>query len=120
METLSHEPQPTLSIVERQKSEAENFIKGEMEKLVESGKSKLEAAKIVFDTVKGQEYREEQALSKLLEYFNLRQELYQRAQEINREFPVLAAYSIELDNARNNPAANDDHFTGNLDDKFQL
>lgn len=108
METLSHEPQPIVSIVEQKKLEAAELTSRKIQELIDGGKSKVEAAKDVYESVKGHEYYEEQALAKLLEYFNLQKELDNRAVEIGTKY---GAYTVLLDGAVEVPAVNDSKYT---------
>ncbi len=91
-----------ISTIEQEKKKAGEFVKTRIQELQAEGKSKLEAVKIVYDTVKGHEYRQEQALAKLLEYFNLKEEVSNRAIEIKTQYP---AFSILVEEEY--PAAND-------------
>lgn len=100
------ETQPQLSVIEQKKREAGVFVANKLQELQKEGKSKLEAAKIIYEQVKGNDFREEQALAKLLEYFNLRNEVDNRAVEIGKEYPALSfTLQAEL------PSANDEKYS---------
>lgn len=91
METITQEQGPSLSIVEKQKEEASRFVAeriGEIKS--EKGVSILHAARQVYEEVKGEKYREEQATAKLLEFLNLQNEIVLRKKEITGTFPGLA------------------------------
>ncbi len=109
METLTQEPQPIVSIVDQRKLEAAEFTFQKIKELVDGGKSKVEAAKMVYESVKGNEYREEQALAKLLEYFNLKEEVDNRAVELKSKYPAYSAF-FDNDKVIDTPAANDAKF----------
>ena len=61
----------------------------------------LEAAKVVYEEVKGQKYREEQVAVKLLEYLEMKNELSMRGGELER---------IGLGSLVGKEALNDDKF----------
>ena len=94
------ENQPTLetkgelSIVEQKKAAAAEFIAGRVEALKqEKGLSLLASAREVYEEVKGQDYREEQAIAKLLEYLEMQNELSLRKQEIKDTFSSLSTFT---------------------------
>lgn len=109
METVTQEPQPIVSTVEQKKLEAAEFTFQKIKELVEAGKSNVEATKIVYESVKGNEFREEQALAKLLEYFNLKEEVDNRAVELKSTYPAYSAF-FDNDEVIDTPAANDARF----------
>ncbi len=103
MEQVVHlEVEPQLSTIEQQKREAGVFVANKLKELQQEGKSKLEAAKMIYDEIKGNDFRKEQALAKLLEYFNLREDVDNRAIEIGTEYPALSVMLLE-----EQPVAND-------------
>lgn len=87
METINQEQTPTLSIIEQQKEIAGEFVANRIEVIKqEKNIGTLEAAKLVYEEVKGEKYREEQAIAKLLEFLNLQNELGLREEEIKRTY----------------------------------
>jgi hypothetical protein len=91
MESINQEKGPSLSIVEQKKGEASKFIAGRIEEVKsEKGISILDAARQVYEEVKGQDYRKEQAAVKLLELLNLQNDIALREKEITGAFPALS------------------------------
>lgn len=94
METINQEQTPTLSTVEQQKEVAGEFVANRIEDMKqERNIGTLEAAKLVYEEVKGQNYREEQAAAKLLEFLNLQNELDLREKEIKSMSSSLGRYT---------------------------
>lgn len=91
METITQEQRPLLSIVEKQKEEASKFVAERIVEIkAEKGVNVLVAVREVYEEVRGQKYREEQAVAKLLEFLNLQNEVELRGKEIVDIFPGLA------------------------------
>lgn len=104
METIKQEEAPKLSIVEQKKAIAAEFVARRIETLKqEKGLSLLASAREVYEEVKGQDYREEQAVAKLLEYLEMQNELSLRKQEIKGGYPELFTFT-------ENVAANDEKY----------
>ncbi len=91
METINQAPQ--ISLVERQKSEAGKFVAGRLESIMkeDSSLSLLTAAHKVHEEVKGNNYREEQAIAKVLEYLTMKNEVDMRGGEITRTYGALSS-----------------------------
>lgn len=106
----NQEQAPQLSIVEQQKIEAGKFVASRIETLmnVDPELSLLKAAHQVYEEVKGQSYREEQASAKLLEYLTMRNEVDLREEEIATTYGVLSSVITEVGSARK--AANGDKY----------
>ena len=104
MENISQEP--TMSVVERQKLEASEFVADRINELMKENKSSLEAARIVYEEVKGNEYRKEQATAKLLEFLTLANEVHLRSGEINTKYPAFTGIvaNVNFNNSPENDA----------------
>lgn len=79
------ESAPTLTKVQQEKKWAMEQALRDIE--AEAGqdiKKKLEVAKRLLEEVKGKDYRREQALAKLVEYFTLLLEVEMRKEELER------------------------------------
>jgi hypothetical protein len=87
----AQEKAPQLSIVEQKKMEAGKFVASRIKELMNEDKemSFLKATHQVYEEVKGQLYREEQAVAKLLEYLTKSNEVDMQGQEIIRTYPHL-------------------------------
>lgn len=107
MENINQEQTPQMvSIVEQQKAEAAKFIATKINSLQqERGMSVLDATRAVYEEVKGNSYREEQAVSKLLEFLQMQNEVSLRGDEIIHSYSELSRY-VSSPTA----SANDDKF----------
>ncbi len=106
MENLNNQEKSPkqLSVVEQQKEIAGEFVMSRIESIrQEKNIGVLEAAKLVYEEVKGENFREEQATAKLLEFLNLQNELGLREEEIKRTYSKLSSLV-------NNRASNDDKY----------
>ena len=107
METLSTTLEKRLTI-EEQKHEASVFISDTIESLVsEKGMSVLAAAHEVYESVKGENYRKEQAAAKLCEYLQLANEVALRKGELESVYPEFLSVMEDMSTA---PAANDEKY----------
>ena len=107
METISTQPQ--LSIVERNKKEAGEYVAHKIEQLMsDEGVSSLAAARSVYEMVKGNDYRQEQAAAKLLELLNLQNEIDTRSKEIQDNYGSMSKFTMK--GTSNNMAANDEKY----------
>lgn len=107
METIHRETQPFVSI-EKQKHEAGEYIAHAIETLMSEGTmSPLAAAQSVYETVKGNDYRKEQAAVKLLELLTLESEVSLRQQEIRNMYPAMENF---INQASGQSAANDEKY----------
>lgn len=90
MEIINQAPKSP-SIIERQKQEASAFVTERISSLInEKNISKLNAARQVYEEVKGRDYRQEQATAKLLELLEMQNEVDLRTQEIVETYPDMA------------------------------
>lgn len=100
METMHHNEaqekapqQEQLSIVEQKKQEASLFVEQRVTSLMqEENTSLLSAVHRVYEEVKGNDYRKEQATAKLLECLSLANEVGLREEEIVRVYPNLSSF----------------------------
>lgn len=91
METIKQEGEPKLSIVEEQKEIASKFVAERINTLQkEKGLSLLSAVREVYEEVKGQSYREEQAAALLLLVLEKRNEADTVQQEAFLRYPIFA------------------------------
>ncbi|MCF7843538.1 hypothetical protein K9M47_01425 [Candidatus Gracilibacteria bacterium] len=105
MENPNNQEQAPVSIIEQQKKEAGSFVTSRINSLIqENNLSNLEAARVVYKEVKGNDYRKEQASAKLLEYLNMANEIDMREKEIVSTYPSMNTI-INI-----KPASNDDKF----------
>ncbi len=105
MENLNNQEQAPVSIIEQQKKEAGIFVTSRINSLIqENNVSNLEATRMVYEEVKGNDYRKEQASAKLLEYLNMANEVDLREKEIVNLYPAMNT----IINGR--PASNDDKY----------
>ncbi len=106
MENINQEQAPkVLSIIEQQKAAAAEFVANKINSIQnEQGISVLAAARQVYEEVKGQAYREEQAVAKLLEYLHMQNELSLRKNEIETTFPKFNSFTEKH-------AANDERYS---------
>lgn len=113
MENINQEQAPkVLSIIEQQKAAAAEFVANKIDSIQnEQGISVLAAARQVYEEVKGQAYREEQAVAKLLEYLHMQNELSLRRSEIETFSPCLSRYTDVPVANTNTPAANDERYS---------
>ena len=111
METKqSHEQEPQLSIVEQKKMEAGKFIADKIDTLMQDNKelSLLSATRQIYEEVKGQNYREEQASAKLLEYLTMQNEVDLRKGEILETYQALSSVIGRKNSSAD--SANDDKY----------
>lgn len=94
MEKNNQEQSPKVtSIVEQQKAEASKYVANRIDAFQqEQGVSVLDAARKVYEEVKGNSYREEQAVSKLLEFLQMQNEVSLRGSEIINSYTELRRY----------------------------
>lgn len=91
METPHFETVPGLSVVEQKKREAAEFVAGRIETIVnEKGLSLLAAAREVYEEVKGEKYREEQAAGLLLNALEKRNEADMAEKEVTQIYSHFA------------------------------
>jgi len=109
MEQKNQESEPVLvSLVEKQKEAASEFVLTRIEEIQnEKNMSALAAVREVYEEVKGQKYREEQAVAKLLEYLNVRNEADLRKEEIKEVYPK---FNTIVDSHSGDPSANDEKY----------
>jgi hypothetical protein len=111
METKQPQEQaPQLSIVEQQKIEAGKFVADKIDTLMQDNAelSLLNAARQVYEEVKGRNYREEQASAKLLEYLTMQNEVDLRKGEILETYQALS--SVISGKNTSTSSANDDKY----------
>jgi hypothetical protein len=111
METKQPQEQaPHLSIVEQKKMEAGKFVADKIDTLMQDNAelSLLNAARQVYEEVKGQNYREEQASAKLLEYLTMQNEVDLRKGEILETYQALS--SVISGKNTSTSSANDDKY----------
>lgn len=90
MENLNNQEQAPVSIIEQQKKEAGIFVTDRITSLSqEKNINNLEAARMVYEEVKGNDYRKEQASAKLLEYLDMANEVDMREKEIINLYPAM-------------------------------
>ncbi len=85
METIQQEKLPTKIYQERVSA-----MQGALDRvmfLIQESDNKVEASRKFLEEVKGKDYRLEQAAAKLVEYFELQEELGKREGEITRLVP---------------------------------
>ena len=112
---ISQEKEPQLSIVEQKKMEAGKFVAERMETLISNDPSlsTLTAAHKVYEEVKGQLYREEQAVAKLLEYLTMQNEVSMRGEELIKSYDALSsvvAREKSVVSPQQQQSANDDKY----------
>lgn len=111
METMHHNEAPQqeqLSIVEQKKQEASLFVEQRITTLMqEENSSLLHAVHRVYEEVKGNDYRKEQATAKLLEYLSLANEVGLREEEIVTAYPNFASF---VERPLEGVPANDDRY----------
>jgi hypothetical protein len=117
MDTINQkqEQAPQLSIVEQKKMEAGKFVAERMETLISNDPSlsTLTAAHKVYEEVKGQLYREEQAVAKLLEYLTMQNEVSMRGEELIKSYDALSsvvAREKSVVSPQQQQSANDDKY----------
>lgn len=104
METIKQEEAPKLSIVMEKKETAAKFVADRVLALQkEKNLSLLASAREVYEEVKGQGYREEQAVAKLLEYLEMQNDLSLRKTEIEENFSGMSALTEK-------PSLNDEKY----------
>lgn len=83
-ESIKQAPEK-ISLVEQQKLEASRFVSSRIEELMnQKNLGTLEASKVVYEEVKGHDYRKEQTIAKLVEYLEIQNELSMRGGELER------------------------------------
>jgi hypothetical protein len=108
MGTIEQEKAPTLSVVDSKKNEAANFVQGRITALMRGEAiSSLDAARRVYEEVRGNDYRQEQATAKLLELLTMRNEVDMRTEEIERTYPSLMSV---IDIGEQGSATNDERY----------
>lgn len=116
MHQKNQETEPSLSIVEQKKQEAGRFVAARIEELMKEGKSVLAAARQVYEEVKGHDYRNEQAVAKLLELLEIQNKRDLHMGELSKVYKAMEKFVDglpETDGASENPAANDNKYLVN-------
>lgn len=107
METIHQETQPLISI-EKQKLEAGEYVAHAIKVLMNDGElNHCAAAQAVYETVKGNDYRKEQAAIKLLELLDLEDQVRLRQQEIRAAYPAMDDF---INQASIQSVANDEKY----------
>lgn len=98
-----------VSSIENQMKSAAEYVNDAVKQLTNNdGVSGLEAAKKVYEEVKGHDYRKEQVVAKLLELLSMRKELDMRTQEMARYSSELASLDPGIHMVS---AGNDERYT---------
>lgn len=119
MEILSQPPHTRVtSSIERQKEEAAEFVATRISELTKNeGVTPFEAARKLYEEVKGREYRKEEVVAKLLEVLALKDDIALRIGELKRISPDLVGIfgGAANDSLFNDPAIGSEI----LDEKYK-
>ena len=112
---ISQEKEPQLSIVEQKKMEAGKFVASRIEALMQEDQemSLLNATRKVYEEVKTHDYRNEQAVAKLLEYLTMQNEVSMRGEELIKSYDALSsvvAREKSVVSPQQQQSANDDKY----------